>query len=61
MHLHHEKVISHFNLNGPVLITTSNQVFKLEAGSTTGCPTEGKLSGTFTASSNGEPISVETK
>jgi hypothetical protein len=56
-----KKVVSTFNLNGPVTITTSNQVFKLEAGSTTGCPIEGKLSGTFTATSNGEPISAETK
>jgi hypothetical protein len=56
-----KKVISTFNLNGVVTVTTSNQVFKLEAGSTSGCPIEGKLSGSFSVTSNGEPVSVETK
>jgi hypothetical protein len=42
-------------------ITTTNQVFKLKAGSTAGCPTEGKLSGHFTTSSNGEEVLVEVK
>jgi hypothetical protein len=44
----------------PLVITTTNQVFKLVAGSTAGCPTEGKMNGTFSTTSKGEAVEVET-
>jgi len=59
-----KKVLSSFPVSTtpvPLVITTSNQVFKLKAGSTAGCPTEGKLNGTFSTTSNGEPVEVEVK
>jgi hypothetical protein len=59
-----KKVLSSFPVSAtpvPWEITTSNQVFKLKAGSTAGCPTEGKLNGHFTTTSNGEAVSVEVK
>jgi len=43
----------------PLVITSTNQVFKLAAGSTTGCPVEGKLNGTFSATSAGKTVEVE--
>jgi hypothetical protein len=59
-----KKVLSSFPVSAtpvPWAITTSNQVFKLKAGSTAGCPTEGKLNGTFSTTSSGEPVEVEVK
>jgi hypothetical protein len=59
-----KKVLSSFPVSSspvPFNITTSGQVFTLKAGSTEGCPTSGKLSGTFTTTSNGEPVEVEVK
>jgi hypothetical protein len=44
----------------PLVITTTNQVFKLVAGSTAGCPTEGKMNGSFSTTSKGEAVEVET-
>lgn len=58
-----KKVLSSFTVSKtavPFVITTSAQVFKLEAGSTAGCPTEGTLAGTFTTEGKGEGITVET-
>jgi hypothetical protein len=57
-----KKVLATFPVSAtpvPANVTTTNQVFKLKAGSTAGCPTEGKLSGHFTTTSNGEPVEVE--
>jgi hypothetical protein len=59
-----KKVLAKFPVSKtpvPWVITTTNQVFKLKAGSTPGCPTEGKLNGTFSTTSSGEPVEVEVK
>jgi hypothetical protein len=57
-----KKVLSEYNepaTPAPLVITTVNQVFKLETGSTAGCPTEGKLNGSFSVTSGGETVEVE--
>jgi hypothetical protein len=57
-----KKVLSEFPVSAtpvPAVVTTVNQVFKLQSGSTAGCPVEGKLNGSFSTSSKGEPVEVE--
>jgi hypothetical protein len=61
-----KKVLSEYNepaTPAPLVIKTVNQVFKLETGSTAGCPTEGKLNGSFSitkgAGTGGETVEVE--
>ncbi len=59
-----KKVISTFPVSKtpvPFVITTSKQVFTLDAGSTAGCPTSGELGGTFSTTSNGKALEVEVK
>jgi hypothetical protein len=59
------KVTSSFTVGAhgkpvPAEITTTNQVFKLsKKGSNAACPKEGKLSGTFAITSNGEVVETE--
>ncbi len=53
------KVKSSFNTSGPVVIKTTNQVFKAGKGSNGLCPKSGKLSGEFTTTSSGETIEAE--
>jgi len=46
----------------PLIFTSTNQVFKLETGSFSGCPTEGHLDGTFSVTKGtlaGETVEVE--
>lgn len=55
------KVVSHFGTPTktatPVVLTTTEQLFKKSTkGSNAACPVEGKLSGTFTVTSNGETV-----
>jgi len=57
-----KKLLSSFPVSAspvPLVITTTNQVFKLVAGSTAGCPTEGKMNGSFSTTSKGEAVEVE--
>jgi hypothetical protein len=57
-----KKVLSKYNepaTPAPLVITTTGQVFKLETGSTSGCPTEGHLDGSFSVTHNGETVEVE--
>jgi hypothetical protein len=58
-----KKVLSEFPVSAtpvPLVTKTVNQVFKLQSGSTSGCPTEGKLNGSFTTTANGgKPVEVE--
>jgi hypothetical protein len=60
-----KKVLSSFPVSTspvPLVITTSNQIFKLNKEiSTEGCPVEGKLNGSFSTTSNGEAVQVEVK
>ena len=53
------KVKSSFGTSGPVVIKTTNQVFKAGKGSNGLCPKSGKLSGEFTTTSSGETIEAE--
>jgi hypothetical protein len=57
------KVLMSFPLSEtpvPLSLTMNAQVFKLETGSTAGCVTEAKLGGTFSTTSEGKAVDVET-
>jgi hypothetical protein len=53
------KVKSTFTIGGPARIHTNNQVFKTSKTSNPACPKEGKLSGEWTLTSDGETVESE--
>ncbi len=45
--------------SGPVTITLTKQLFKFKSGTTSACPPAASTSGTFSLSSQGEPVEAE--